>query len=101
MEFSYDIYRSYYYGINYIEFYSDDGVIIFEDSKIYSGYRIDSNWESVKHEHGNNFYRTTFGKITFLGSGKKEIYHRTYQKLIDQIPQIVALYHIYMFWLNF
>ena len=99
MEFSSEVSRSYYYGINYIEFFSDDD-IIFEYNKKYTGYRIDSSWESVKHEHGNEFFQTTFGKISFLGSGKKEIYNRSYKKLIDHIPEIVAIYHIYMIFIK-
>jgi hypothetical protein len=54
--------------------------------KNYSGYRISSSKENIKIGVGNLFFPTTFGVISLRGSGNKEIYNRSYQKLTDLIP---------------
>jgi hypothetical protein len=95
MDFSASIHSKHFFEINNIEFFSDDG-IIFEDIKKYSSYRIYSEKQSVKLGLGNLFFPTTFGNISLRGSGYKEIYNRSYQKLPDLIPQIISFYQVYI-----
>lgn len=99
-QFSSTISRKHFYEINNIDFFSDNG-LFFESFEKNSAYRIESSWESIKLDLGNQFFPTTFGNISFRGSGKKEIYNRTYQKITDFIPQIVSFYHIYILFAKF
>ena len=95
IDLSASIHSKHFFEINNIEFFSDDG-IMFENIKKYSGYRVASENQSVKLDLGNSFFPTTFGAISLRGSGYKEIYYRSYQKITDLIPHIISFYQIYL-----